>query len=81
MADNILAHVSHTCDHDHRGHSVEIYAERGDPERGDSATYYLTAIVTEDGEASGFGIPMEKTHLATFAWSILRELEGLSGDL
>ena len=78
MSDNILASVSKSCDHDGRGHAVEIYAERGDPNRGDSATYYLTAMVTEDGETSGFGIPMEKTHLATFAWSILRELEGLS---
>lgn len=77
MSNNaIIAHVVHTCDHDGRGHAVEIYAERGNVE--DSAPFYLTAMVTEDGEASGFGIPMDKQHLATFAWSILRELEGLS---
>lgn len=81
MNDKILAKVSHRCDHDHEGHSAEIYAERGDPEVGDSATYYLTAMLHDDGQTQGFGIPMEKTHLATFAWSILRELEGLPGDL
>lgn len=79
MSNNaIIAHIAHTCDHGEEAHSVEIYAERGNAMLGDVSPFYLSAMVTEDGETSGFGIPMDKQALAAFAWSILRELEGLS---